>query len=391
MPTSLTSYNVFFQAQFGPNDAGQGTVPAIYSSGNEPSSDLSASGLNATNPLDAMVQANGVGFHGTIIDGTLHGDGGVNEAAPPPGNPGAYNQGGVTFNASFSDALTVSQIVYVTFTPVFEGSDMGLASNGFFFGVSDSASPGYFIDDSVETPAQTFILYPGHTYATTIRLEIGISGLSQEAEASEGSATNFTAGFTVTELNADQDAVPGNPDLSFDSGFKHLDVVAPCFAQGTRIRTYRGDVAVERLRVGELLPTPAGDGSRRIKWIGHRHTDCRRHPRPHDVFPVRVRAEAFGSGMPRRDLLLSPDHAVFVGGDGEGAAPGVLIPIRYLINGATIAQEKVDAVTYWHVELESHDIVLADGLPCESYLDTGNRSTFSNLLRRMPGSGRVVA
>jgi hypothetical protein len=56
---------------------------------------------------------------------------------------------------------------------------------------------------------------------------------------------------------------------------------------------------------------------------------------------------------------------------------GVLIPIRYLVNGRTIAQEKVDAVTYYHVELPRHDVVLADGLPCESYLDTGNRGAFA--------------
>jgi hypothetical protein len=57
---------------------------------------------------------------------------------------------------------------------------------------------------------------------------------------------------------------------------------------------------------------------------------------------------------------------------------GVLIPIRYLVNGRTVAQQPRDAVTYWHVELGRHDMVLAEGLPCESYLDTGNRGGFAN-------------
>jgi hypothetical protein len=57
---------------------------------------------------------------------------------------------------------------------------------------------------------------------------------------------------------------------------------------------------------------------------------------------------------------------------------GVLIPIRYLVNGATIVQEQVEDVTYWHVELPHHGVILAEGLPCESYLDTGNRSAFAN-------------
>jgi hypothetical protein len=89
---------------------------------------------------------------------------------------------------------------------------------------------------------------------------------------------------------------------------------------------------------------------------------------------VRVRAGAFGDGLPRRDLMLSPDHAVFVAGDGAG----VLVPIRYLINGASVVQEAVAAVSYWHVELPRHGVILAEGLPTESYLDTGNRAAFAN-------------
>jgi hypothetical protein len=85
---------------------------------------------------------------------------------------------------------------------------------------------------------------------------------------------------------------------------------------------------------------------------------------------VRVAAHAFGPGLPRRALLLSPDHAVFTG--------EVLIPVRFLINGESIAQVAVDRVTYWHVELAQHEVLFAEGLPCESYLDSGNRSNFSN-------------
>ena len=74
--------------------------------------------------------------------------------------------------------------------------------------------------------------------------------------------------------------------------------------------------------------------------------------------------------MPKRDLFLSPDHAVFV--------DDVLIPIKHLINGCTIVQDTRDAVTYYHVGLAHHDIILAEGLSTESSLDTGDRSKFSN-------------
>jgi len=145
---------------------------------------------------------------------------------------------------------------------------------------------------------------------------------------------------------------------------------APCFAGGTRLLTATGEVAVEDLAVGDRLPTRLGAGIARVKWIGHREVNCRRHPRPWDVWPVRVMAGAFAPGAPLRDLWLSPDHAVH--------AAGMLVPVRYLINGATIAQVPRDRVTYWHVELEAHDVVLAEGLPVETYLDTGNRASFAN-------------
>src|SRR6185437_3549444 len=88
------------------------------------------------------------------------------------------------------------------------------------------------------------------------------------------------------------------------------------------------------------------------------------------VWPIRVLAGAFGPGLPARDLLLSPDHAVFM----EGA----LIPVRHLANGSTIRQIPVESLTYYHVELDTHDVLLAEGLPAKSFLDGGDRSAFSN-------------
>jgi hypothetical protein len=172
------------------------------------------------------------------------------------------------------------------------------------------------------------------------------------------SETYTVAVATTTADYTDNPTAPGS-----------VVVNASCFAHGTRISTERGEIAVEHLRIGDLVPTQFA-GTAPIKWIGHRHVDCRRHPKPQKVWPVRVRAGAFGHDMPRRDVLLSPDHAAFIN--------DVLIPIRHLVNGATIRQEQVDEIVYWHVELEQHDVILAEGLPCESFLDIGNRGTFIN-------------
>ncbi len=143
-----------------------------------------------------------------------------------------------------------------------------------------------------------------------------------------------------------------------------------CFAAGTRILTARGEVAVEHLRIGEMLPTLRDGHSGAVRWLGYRRIDCGAHPRPWEVWPIRVRAGAFAPDVPRRSLLLSPDHAVYV--------DGVLIPVRYLVNGVSIAQVETASVAYWHLELDRHDVVLAEGLPAESYLDTGNQSAFAN-------------
>jgi autotransporter passenger strand-loop-strand repeat protein len=140
-----------------------------------------------------------------------------------------------------------------------------------------------------------------------------------------------------------------------------------CFAAGANILTERGPVAVEDLVVGERVAAYFA-GMAPIVWIGQRTIDCRRHARPEGVWPVRVRAGAFGVGVPVRDVLLSPDHAVFVA--------DVLVPVRELVDGGMIVQERVDSVQYFHIELKQHDVLFAEGLPAESYLDTGNRANF---------------
>jgi hypothetical protein len=69
--------------------------------------------------------------------------------------------------------------------------------------------------------------------------------------------------------------------------------------------------------------------------------------------------------------VVSPDHAIFV--------DGKLICARQLVNGSTIRQETGwTAVDYYHVELDQHSILLAEGLPAESYIDTGNAGFFAN-------------
>jgi hypothetical protein len=113
-----------------------------------------------------------------------------------------------------------------------------------------------------------------------------------------------------------------------------------------------------------------GQRSVPVVWIGRRTIDLTRSGAD-AARPIRVSAGAFGEGLPHADLVLSPHHAVFV--------DGVLVPIRCLVNRGSIARdEQAKTVTYLHIEMAAHDVVFAEGLPAESWLDTGNRAMFSN-------------
>ena len=148
------------------------------------------------------------------------------------------------------------------------------------------------------------------------------------------------------------------PPSSDGKGGTQITATALCFCTGTRIATRDGDVAVEHLEVGDLVRVvhPRNELAA-VVWMGHRTVNCARHPDRRRVWPVKIAAGAFGAGRPYRDVQLSPDHAVFV--------DDVLIPVKYLINGTTIVQTPVDEVSYHHVELPRHSVLLAEGMFAE--------------------------
>jgi autotransporter passenger strand-loop-strand repeat protein len=235
-----------------------------------------------------------------------------------------------------------------------------VASGGIAFNGS-----GAFLDISATVMPAT----PISGFAPTDRID-----LINIPYGSGGSATYTSGVLTVSEGGQSYDLTlagtyTGASFTLLDAGSSTEIGVAnlPCFAAGTRIRTDRGEVAIEALARGKWVLT-AGRGPLPIRWIGHRTVDCRRHPRPAAVLPVRIRAHAFAPNQPSRDLFLSPDHAIFT--------EGVLIPVKHLINGDSLRQLPVDSVTYFHIELPGHAVIYAEGLPAESYLDTGDRASF---------------
>jgi hypothetical protein len=140
-----------------------------------------------------------------------------------------------------------------------------------------------------------------------------------------------------------------------------------CFLRGTLIATSLGETPVEALQAGDLVRT-AGGARRPVRWIGHRSYSPR-FAGP-GVRPILFPEGCLGGGLPRRDLYLSPEHALFL--------DGVLVPAVQLCNGTIRQVAPSGRIDYFHVELDDHDVLLAEGVPAESFLDDGSRNVFAN-------------
>lgn len=145
---------------------------------------------------------------------------------------------------------------------------------------------------------------------------------------------------------------------------------ASCFCAGVRVATPGGEVAVETLRRGDLATTHDGRAVP-VSWVGVQ-TVSRRFADPLRVLPIRISAGALGENVPSRDLLLSPDHALFV--------DGILIQAGALVNGSSITRQTAmpEIFIYYHVETDDHSLILAENAPAETFVDNVDRMKFDN-------------
>ncbi len=147
------------------------------------------------------------------------------------------------------------------------------------------------------------------------------------------------------------------------------NVTALCFCAGTMLATQGGEVPVERLAIGDRLLT-ASRAVRSIVWIGVGRVLAARGRRS-AATPVIVRKGALADNVPHHDLHITKGHALWL--------DGALIPVEFLVNHRSILwDDRAQEVPLYHVELDSHDVVLANGAPAESYRDDGNRWLFHN-------------
>ncbi len=330
-----------------------------------------------------LTDANGLLF-GTIggQNGRLSGFGTVaaNMTRVGPGGANTITaSGGTLFLGASIGAGTglVYRIAGTTASVLELDLGVGAGNNFTFLGAAGDLAYKYFgsISENViglnvgtTTTPTNFIDYMNKTVTISDKSNAH-TGTGATVNLSDGSAltlTGVTGAVGTWFVNTKTDGA-GGTDIFLST------TNATCYAAGTRILTAIGERSVESLMQGDIVLTLSGGelSAQPVKWVGHRRIDLTAHPHPETVAPIRIRRGAFAENMPHRDLLVSPDHAVFV--------DGKLICARQLINGTTIRQEKGwTSVEYFHVELDAHAILLAEGLPAESYLNTGNRGFFAN-------------
>jgi hypothetical protein len=211
-----------------------------------------------------------------------------------------------------------------------------------------------------------------------------ISGFASAGDTIDLPGILYSASYTMSETTTgtavlgagsefftfDIPNVPAGTIFTVVDNGGHEEVVGYCFLEGTRIATPEGEAAVQDLHEDDLVLTASGE-AKPVRWIGYRHVVAAELPDAHLYAPVVIEAGAIAPGKPARDLWVTPDHAIFV--------EGRLIPAKLLVNGTTIRQETRAEFSYYHIELDQHDLLLAEGLEAESYLDVAaSRQRFAN-------------
>lgn len=143
----------------------------------------------------------------------------------------------------------------------------------------------------------------------------------------------------------------------------------PCFSAGTLIRTAQGEVAIETLKVGDMVET-RDNGLQPIRWVGSVHLGPQDLQRAPNLRPIRIRAGALGRGVPQTDLLVSPQHRVLLRSKIAERMFGtreVLVAAKQLlqVEGIDIATD-VAEVTYLHMLFDRHEVVVSNGAETET-------------------------
>jgi autotransporter passenger strand-loop-strand repeat protein len=269
----------------------------------------------------------------------------------------SISSGGVASGTTISDVgvQTVSDGGAAIDTTISNGGRQCIGSGGLASGTTINSGGTAFVH--IDAQVSDLVLNSGGTI--DLQNATFSSGGSIAFDSKTGLLTVVQGGATTTldlagsytgqyfHANADTD---GSTLITLDT--------VPCYLPGTLIRTDRGEMPIEALCIGDKVATVSG-AFRPILWIGHRSYSGRFIAGNRLVLPVTIGAGALAPQLPARDLVVSPQHAIYL--------EGVLIEAKHLVNGLTITQaEAIDAVTYYNIDLGSHDLMFAEGAAAEA-------------------------
>ncbi len=239
-----------------------------------------------------------------------------------------------TLDLTVSGATTVSgdfQVISVF------GTDLGEATNGYSFSALSNPTLGTLVSN-----------------ATTGTFTFTVNWAAVKATGSDQ-----VISFTVT----------GTSGTNTDTDIVTINLLI-CVARGTMIDTVKGQIAVEDLVRGDLVTTMDGD-PKPVRWVGSRKVTGAELQADPTLRPVRISRNALGKGMPRNDLLVSPQHRIFLQDWRAQLMFGeeqVLVPAKGLINDQTIRSDRDrDEIEYFHILFDEHQIIYTEGLATESF------------------------
>ena len=271
-----------------------------------------------------------------------------------------------TFNYAFTDSK--GGAVNITVTASTTLSDT--TGNGPSYAVTaiSGSVAGAAIDGEVGTGG--VVVNDGHFIYDNAIFPASTTGASGSTDGIDLDGLYFSIGGVDYNLWAQNGSFILGNTAGLHETLTLVSTDAPCFCTGTMILTDRGDVAVETLTIGDNVITTAGE-TRPVRWIGKRRVSAR-FADPLRAYPIRVRTGALADGVPSRDLLVSPDHALLV--------DGILAQAGALVNGVSIVRETEvpETFTYYHVEVAEHSLILAENTPAETFVDNVDRMAFDN-------------
>jgi hypothetical protein len=290
---------------------------------------------------------------GSLKGDVVLSDGGLVQATAPV--PGA-----LTIDGNISGDGTIEPLMTLEVNG-------GIAS-GVTIGFSPSvgAQVGQLV---LDVPAANLGTIAGFSAGNTIVVEGSLYDDAVFTQGTSGTAGTLTlSGSTLAPLSFAVEGTYAADSFIATPNLTETDVTL-CFAAGTRIATPHGEVPVEQLAVGDEVLTLLG-AARPIVWIGVGKVLATRGRRD-AATPVIVRKAALGDKVPCRDLRVTKGHSLYI--------DGVLIPVEELINQRSILwDDRAQELDIYHIELATHDVLLADGAPAESYRADGNRWLFRN-------------